>query len=143
VIVLAIDSAKRVKDRGWSVWGNLGLQESGTGRPPQCRVDWVVGERAFFGGMLKGKSLITFCTNNGFQIRDANDTPNFGYAALEVREWKAACFPGREDAPKRVFTNLLRREFAPITNPDQLDAIGIGWGAIRLGPAFLKKRELK
>ena len=142
MIVLAVDTSKLVKARGWAYWDTTRLVDSGTGRPPRgLSVDWVVGEYPWYGNAgakLKGKALITFCVNNGFQLRDACDVVHFGYSQIPVNIWKKACFPGREKAPKKVFTNLLRRQFG-CQNSDELDAIGIGWAAIKLGQAALQK----
>jgi hypothetical protein len=143
--VLGVDTASEPRGRGYAIaeggrpvwWGKA---------PPEVpgAVDFVVGERPWLGAKLRGAALISFCVNNGFQLRDAWPATGAGapppFVLIPVRDWKNLALPGCAGMPGDVFCANLRQRFAPSeTDTDILDAIGIAVAASRLTHAQLKK----
>jgi hypothetical protein len=145
VRILAVDTASERRDRGYAIVDGGQLVWTDV-RPPTVTeagdyIDVVVGERPWAGQKLKGQALITFCVNNGFQLRDAwPHHTGQTYILLPVRDWKHLALPGCAGMPGEIFCANLRQKYAPhIDNHNQLDAIGMAVAASRLMPAQLKK----
>jgi hypothetical protein len=145
VRVLGVDTATKKGDRGYGLAEDGALLWYSTQRPgPEIGVHVVAGERPWQGGKLRGERQITFCVNNGFQLRDAWD---YGpemcrplYVLLPVWTWKNLVLPGCAGYPGDVFCRNFQQKYAPhVTDHNQLDALGIALAASRLTLAELKK----
>jgi hypothetical protein len=147
VRVLGVDTATDPASRGYALAEGGALLWYGK-NPPDAHaapIHVVAGERPWQGGKLRGKGLITFCMNNGFQLRDAwrhGGAPLF--VALEVRDWKNLVLPGCAGMPGDVFCANFRQKYAPhVYDTDILDAMGIALAASKLTMAQLKKIQQK
>ena len=145
--ILGVDTAAEPASRGYAIAEDGRLVWSGKA-PPSVEagpIHAVAGERPWLGSKLRGKGLITFCMNNGFQLRDAwrhGGAPLF--VALEVRDWKNLALPGCAGMPGDVFCANFRQKYAPhVSDTDILDAMGIALAASKLTMAQLKKIQQK
>jgi hypothetical protein len=144
-----VDSAVKSKSRGYAIAENGALVWFG--KEPPLASAWpihaVVGEVPWQGGKLRGKALITFCVNNGFQLRDAwpwahGDKPPPMFVHLPVRTWKNLALPGCAGMPGDVYCRNFQQRYAPdVHDTDILDAMGIALAASRMTPAQLKKHQ--
>jgi hypothetical protein len=164
--VLGVDTASAPADRGYALAEDGVLIWSGKQRPPpSIGAHVVAGERPWqkqaskpgarrgwagrprpedTEGGLSGERLITFCVNNGFQLRDAWDYgPEMArplYVLIPVLTWKDLALPGCSRMAGDAFCNNLRQKYAPeVADTDILDAIGIAIAASRLKLADLKR----
>jgi hypothetical protein len=158
--VLGVDTASDRKDRGYAIADSGQLVWYGSEPPPREAgpIDIVAGERpwqkkkAYTAGRwartgeakeggLSGENLITFCVNNGFQLRDAwpfDLVPIF--LLMPVSTWKDLALPGCAGYPGDVFCANFRQKYAPhVNNHNQLDAMGIALAASRIPPDQRKK----
>ena len=159
--VLGVDTASERRDRGYAIADSGALVWFGTEPPgPDAGpIDVVAGERPWqkrepkgrgwkrpagekAKGGLSGDRLITFCVNNGFQLRDAwpyND-PRPLFVLIPVLTWKDLVLPGCSRMQGDVFCRNFAEKFAPhVSNRNHLDAMGIALAASRIQPAQLKK----
>lgn len=152
--ILGVDSAAERADRGYAIVdsGSTGARLMWHGQHPpdqgQGPIHVVVSERPWTvrgsKAKLTGERLITFCVNNGFQLRDAWpwDPPGAGplFIQLPVRVWKDLAIRGCAGMPGDVFCANLRQKYAPLcTDHNQLDAIGMAFAASKIPPSELKK----
>jgi hypothetical protein len=147
--VLGVDTASERPDRGYAIADSGALVWFGSEPPgPDAGpIDVVAGERPWTvrgrGAKLTGERLITFCVNNGFQLRDAwpwtPEKPPL-FVLLPVRTWKDLVLRGCAGMPGDVFCANFRQKYAPhVSNHNHLDAMGIALAASRIQPAQLKK----
>jgi hypothetical protein len=144
--VLGVDTASEPKSRGYALAENGALLWYGKNPPgaDAAPIHVVAGERPWLGSKLRGKALITFAVNNGFQLRDAWPHGPALFVELEVRDWKNLVLPGCAGMPGDIFCNNFRQRFAPhVTDTDILDAMGIALAASRLTLPQLKKIQPK
>jgi hypothetical protein len=144
VRVLGVDTASKRAGRGYALAEDGEVIWAGKARPePRIGIHVVAGERPWAGDKLRGKALITFCVNNGFQLRDAWDYHHEMsrplYVLIPVRDWKELALPGCSGYPGDVFCRVFRQRYAPTeTDTDILDAMGIALAASRLSLRELK-----
>lgn len=143
--VLGVDTASEPGSRGYALAESGALLWYGKQRPgPELGAHVVAGERPWSGNKLRGQALITFCVNNGFQLRDAWDYgPEMSrplYVLLPVRDWKNLALPGCAGMPGDVFCANFRQRYAPhVADTDILDAMGIALAVSKLTAKQLKK----
>lgn len=145
--VLGVDTASEPGDRGYAIADSGALVWFGTEPPDRdaTPIHVVAGERPWAAkgksAKLTGERLITFCVNNGFQLRDAwpfQPLPLF--VLLKVRDWKNLVLPGCAGMPGDVFCANFRQKYAPpVSNHNHLDAMGIALAASRLTETQLRK----
>jgi hypothetical protein len=167
VRVLGVDTASDRKDRGYAIVENrdggpprlvwTGVKPPG---PEHGPIDVVAGERPWQAatgrsagtwgrggrrerptkGKLTGDRLITFCVNNGFQLRDAWPWTPTTFVLLPVLTWKDAAIPGCSRMQGDAFCKNLAQLYAPgEENHNRLDAIGIAVAAVKIGQLGLSK----
>ncbi len=148
--ILGTDTAAERPDRGYAIAQDGVIMWYGTEPPGRDAgpIDVVAGERPWAArgskAKLTGEALITFCVNNGFQLRGAwpwsPDAPPM-FVLLPVRTWKDLVLPGCAGYPGDVFCRNFAQKYAPgvAANHNHLDAMGIALAASRLSPAQLKK----
>ena len=152
-VALGVDTASEAKKRGYAiadcgrvVW--CGKRVEAAPRLLMATVDVVAGEEPWQGGVLRGKRLITFCVNNGFQLRDAwtpsADGGTYGepiFVILPVKAWKELAIPGCSQMPGDQFCNNLREKYAlGDVDDDVADAAGIAVAASMLPLAALRAK---
>jgi hypothetical protein len=147
--VLGVDTAAKRGSRGCAIAEDGALLWFGKEPPASTAapIHVVAGERPWQGGKLRGEALITFCVNNGFQLRDAwpfwggeFGTPMF--VLLPVRTWKNLALPGCAGMPGDVYCRNFREKYAPdVFDTDILDAMGIALAASLMTLAQLKKHQ--
>lgn len=150
--VLGVDTAAESSSRGYAIAEDGRIIWSGKCPPHRATAlqfapDLIAGERPWAGQKLRGQALISFCVNNGFQLRDAwpagaGEPPPF--VLMPVRDWKNLALPGCAGMPGDVFCANFRQRYAPTqTDTDILDAMGIALAASKLTAAQLKKYRPK
>lgn len=141
--VLGVDTAAEPRSRGYAlaeagrlIWASKTPPDGAWQYPPTV----VAGERPWGGNKLRGQALITFCVNNGFQLRDAWGYSPVTFVLLPVRDWKNLVLPGCAGMPGDVFCANFRQRYAPSeTDTDILDAMGIALAVSKLTAKQLKK----
>ncbi len=144
--VLGVDTASEPKSRGYALAEDGALLWYGKAPPSAAAgpIHVVAGERPWLGSKLRGKALITFAVNNGFQLRDAWPHEASLFVQLEVRDWKNLALPGCAGMPGDVFCRNFQHKYAPhVTDTDILDAMGIALAASKLTLPQLKKLQPK
>jgi hypothetical protein len=146
--ILGTDTASERPDRGYAIVQDGVVMWYGTEPPGRDAgpIDVVAGERPWAGkgkkAKLTGENLITFCVNNGFQLRGAWPFEPFPmFVLLPVRTWKDLVLPGCAGYPGDVFCRNFAQKYARgvIANHNHLDAMGIALAASRIPPSQLKK----
>ena len=146
MIILGVDTASERRDRGYAIVDSGAVVWHGTAPPPRDAgpIHVVAGERPWQGQKLRGEALISFCMNNGFQLRAAWPDTAALFVAIKVRDWKNLALPGCAGMPGDIYCRNVAQKFAPdVTNTDILDAIGIAIAASRLTLTQLKKLQQK
>jgi hypothetical protein len=156
---LGVDTASDRKDRGYAIVEDGAIIWSGSEPPPWGAgpIDFVVGERPWQKkkasperrgrGLVRddspgltGENLITFCVNNGFQLRDAWPFAGAQFLLLPVSTWKDLALPGCAGYPGDVFCRNFGQKYAPKEgNHNCLDAMGIALAGSRIPPDQRKK----
>ena len=112
-------------------------------REPRATGAWAQRGKKKATGGLSGERLITFCVNNGFQLRDAwpwNPESPPMFILIPVLTWKDLVLPGCSRMQGDVFCRNFAEKYAPhVANHNHLDAMGIALAASRIQPAQLKK----
>lgn len=154
MIALGVDTASAKKDRGYALAENGVVLWTGSKPPDQLGgappIDWVVGELPWQGvgpdgrvkTKLRGARFITFCVNNGFQLRDASrdlsQAPQ-GYAILPVPVWKDKALFGCARMQGDAYCRNLQQKYMPkVADHNQLDA-----GGIAIAGSLMTLKELK
>lgn len=150
-VALAIDTASEPRSRGYAIadggvvrW--RGKKPADAPRALLAYVETVAGEHPWHGGALRGARLVTFCVNNGYQLRSAATwAPNASLTVnIPVLVWKGLALPGCERMPGDVFCRNLAERYCPgETDDDVVDACGIAVAASLLTLQQLKKYQPK